>query len=231
MAEVKKGFVAKIFPKEGKKKDGKKWFLNSFKLVDENGTEDPMFYSLGFNVPCKFAEGDYIQFKAEASDRDTQMDVVKGSGSKPKNPPARKAGKKPSNAASTEKNSELFGSIGGYNTEDDIKRMSITAARSSAVELVSAMLEHDALPMSKAKNGQAKRYDEIVAFVDKLTVKFFFDTASGRILELVADEGKVDVAKNDLPDQDDNSDPVEKEDDAIPLDDDDTPEDDDDDGF
>ena len=67
MAETKKGFVAKVFKKEGTSKRGP-WFAVSFKLADESGNEDPMFFQLGFNKESPFKEGDYIQFDAEPKD-------------------------------------------------------------------------------------------------------------------------------------------------------------------
>jgi hypothetical protein len=43
--------------------------------------------------------------------------------------------------------------------------------------------------MSKAKGkaGTAARFEEITSAIDKLTVQFFYDNASGRLLDEVAD--------------------------------------------
>lgn len=216
MAEERKGFVKKIFKKEGTSSKGP-WYAFSFKIEDENGNEDPMFYQLGFNTDCPFKENDYIKFSADPKD-DKAMTLVKGSGQIVKNPPQRAA--KPENSGGGRgrggrggpqvKTSELFGEIGGYNTEDDIRRMSYSAARGDAVEVVGLLLANDALPMSTAKSkaGVAKRFEEIVAQVDKLTVEFFFDSATGRKLEAVADAGEVNVdADSALPDPVDEEQP------------------------
>lgn len=58
------------------------------------------------------------------------------------------------------------------------------------------LLEHDGIPMTKASNkaGEAKRFEEIVAVIDKLTVKFYRDAETGRLLETVADMGVVDTS-------------------------------------
>lgn len=229
MAEQKKGFVKRTFKKEGTSSKGD-WYAYSFKIEDTDGNEDSFFYQLGFNKPLgPIKEGVYLEFDAEPKD-DRAMTVVEGSGKLPKNPPARKASSKSSGGGGggrgrggpQTKTSELFGEIGGYNTEDDIRRMSYSAARDAAVQLVVALLANDALPMSAAKNkgGQAKRFDEILAQADKLTVEFFYDSATGRKLDTVADSGTVNTAADgDVPDKEEQQDapePEDKGDDAPP---------------
>ena len=107
--------------------------------------------------------------------------------------------------------SALFGNIGGYFSEDDVRRITFAAARGDAVRLVTALLSEKALPMSTAntKAGVAKRYDEITAMVDKLTVKLFYDTATGRTLESIEDEGKLAALEAELPE--DAGEPAEGE--------------------
>ncbi len=103
------------------------------------------------------------------------------------------------------KTSELFGEIGGYNTEDDIRRMSYAAAREDAVETVKMLLENNGLKLVTAdsKAGFATRFDVITSAIDKLTVEYFFDAATGRKLDTVADAGTVDVeGDGELPDSD-----------------------------
>jgi len=213
MTHAVKGFVAKIFKKEGTSKKGP-WTAYSFKVELEDGNEDPYFYQFGFSEP-PFAEGDYIQFSATDKD-DRARTYTEGSGKIVKNAPARSQKEKSGSGGgggrgnyggggAKVKTSELFGEIGGYNTEDDIRRMSYSAARGDAVTLVAAMLEHKALPMSEAqtKAGVAKRFEAISEMVDKFTVEFFFDSASGRKLETVADGGVVNVAADaPVPDTD-----------------------------
>lgn len=209
------GFVEKLFVKSGQSARGP-WTAYSIKLQRASGEVDPRFYQFGFDKPG-FNEGDFVQFEAEIKD-DKAASFIKGTGSKPKNAPAKPA--KPAAAQGgsgggysgpkgggggykprAPLESKLFGQIGGNNTEDDIRRMSYTAARSAAVELVLGLLEHEALPMTAAKTkaGEAKRYDEIVAAVDKLTVKFFFDAAGGRLLTSVADEGTKETRVAPVP--------------------------------
>jgi hypothetical protein len=84
---------------------------------------------------------------------------------------------------------------------EDAQRMTYAAARTAALEMVSVLLQNNALPVSAASNkaGSAKRFDEIAAAVDKLTVKFYHDGLSLRILDTVADTEPSTAPKSDLP--------------------------------
>jgi len=211
------GFVKKLNTKSGTGRNGKPYTLYSMKLADKDGTELPGWFQCGFEKPtCK--EGDYV--KLEATPNGNNFDVTKGSVQVSKNPPAAPAGTGSSSggAAAKVKESDLFGTIGGYNTEDDVRRMTYSNARSAAIEVVKLLLDADAigLPASKNKASASSRYDIITAAVDKLTVQYFFDAASGRKLESVADDEPV-AQEEDIPDS------QEFEDD-IPFD---APEDDD----
>ncbi len=209
MAEVMTGTVVKIFTNDGVNKRGK-WFAKSFKLA-QDGIENNYFFQMGFNVSVSFEEGDTIEFQATPKD-DRAMTVVEGSvktvsASAPAAPAAPTAAAAPSAHAAparkSAKTSELFGEIGGYFTEDDIRRISYANCRGDAINTVRLLLEHDGLPISEAKGkaGQPKRFEAITAAVDKLTVEYYFDSGSGRKLDSVADAGIVDLAGDgSLPD-------------------------------
>ena len=206
------GFVEKIFVKEGTNARGA-WQAFSIKVQRASGEVDPRFYQFGFERP-KFKEGDYVAFEAEVKD-DKAAKFIEGTGHKPKNPPARPAapvqgggkggyqgkggggGYKPRPPVE----SKLFGQIGQNSTEDDVRRISYASARTAALEAVSILLANDALPMSvaKTKAGQASRYDEVTAAIDKLTVEYFYDSASGRKLTTVADAGSKESRVTELP--------------------------------
>jgi hypothetical protein len=211
----KQGFVSFVSNKRGNNSAGP-WVLGSFKIEDPNGTEDPLFYQLGFKE-CKFKKGDYVRFDAEPAvdARDgsvvkTAMAVIEGSGAIVKNPPKRtntkKEGGKKGGWSGGPKvtKSEVFGDIGGYNTEDDIKRISWASARTAALEVVSLLLEYDALPgmvKTSGNSNKAKRFEIVTQAVDKLTVEYFFDSATCRKLQTVADSGKIDAEPDtQLPD-------------------------------
>lgn len=204
------GFVEKLFVKEGTSARGK-WVAYSIKLQRASGEVDPRFYQFGFTKPG-FGEGDFIRFEAEIKD-DKAAKFIEGSGSKPKNPPAKpaapqqpSAGGRPGGGGGFKQRppveSKLFGRIGQNSTEDDIRRICYSNARSAALEAVAVLLANDGLVTStaKTKGGEAKRYDEIVAAIDKLTVKYFFDAAGGRLLTSVADEGSKETRTAALPD-------------------------------
>ncbi len=208
------GFVEKLSVKTGDGKFGP-WAAYSAKIQTADGTILDPWFQFGFKKP-PIEEGDWIEFKdKEATFKDGTVStsaraVIEGTASKPKNAPARPAGtqtvvtpgKLP--LKSSGRVSELFGEIGGYYSEDDIGRITWAGVRKDAVALVGSLLEHDALPMSKssAKAGTAKRYDEILAMVDKLTVRMFFDNATLRLVETVDDEGAVDIEVDLLPEND-----------------------------
>lgn len=205
MSQEFKGFVARINKKEGRGKKGP-WTLYSAKLEKEDGTEYDEWLSLGFDAP-KFKEGDYVKLTAEKDDRG----YLKVSDAKvSKNPPARakKGGSSGGASGST-------GGGGDFNRQtnpEDAKRMTYANARTAAIELTDLLLRQEALPITgaKTKAAEAKRFDEIVAAVDKLTVKFFNDGISLRLLETVADtvpdtkpDGEL-PPKTDKPEGDEN---------------------------
>ncbi len=203
-------FVEKLNTKAGIGKNGNPYKLYSLKLQDKDGNLLPGYYQCNFDHPgCK--DGDYV--KLEANPKGDNWEVVKGSVKVSKNPPAKPAspsGTPNANkgggggySAPKAKTSDLFGEIGGYNTEDDIRRMSYSAARTTAVEVVGLLLANDAIKLVKAdtKAGAASRFDLITAAVDKLTVEYFYDSATGRKLESVADTGNPDTSGDGaLPD-------------------------------
>jgi hypothetical protein len=90
---------------------------------------------------------------------------------------------------------------------EDAKRMSFANARMSAIELVKVLLTHDGLPVSgaKTKAGQASRFDEITAAVDKLAVKYYNDGMTLRLLETVADTVTDNKPDGKLPDDEEKT--------------------------
>ena len=61
--------------------------------------------------------------------------------------------------------------------------------------MVGKLLDHKALKVSEAQGaaGVAKRYEQVIASVDKLATKYFYDLATGRQLETHEDEGTITV--------------------------------------
>ena len=207
-----KGTVDKLYVREGPSKRGP-WKAVSFKLL---GHFQGTFFKAGFldkgeSVPVK--EGDYITFEGTPDGDAVNVDrkTIKV-GEAPADAPAPAPVAKAKPQTGNQKASEMFGTIGGYNTEDDIRRISMTSASSRAIELVGVLLENDCLPLSAAnsKAAKGKRYDEAMAYVDKLTVRLFNDSISTRLLDNVQDEGEVDVkAEGELPDDAANDEEVD----------------------
>ncbi len=210
------GFVEKLNIKRGDGQYGP-WAAYSAKIQAADGTTLAPWFQFGFNKP-PIEEGDWVKFEDEAAVlkdgtvSTSARSVVKGSASKPKNAPARPAAtSSPIQALSQStpyrsksKTSELFGEIGGYYTESDIGRITWAGARKDAVQIVTLLLQEDALKLTKGTtpSHRSKRYEELLGFVDKVNVKLFFDNANLRLLDTVDDEGAVEASVEPLPEND-----------------------------
>jgi hypothetical protein len=203
-----KGFIVKLLTKDSPPGAKRRWRLYSVKLEKRDGTEYDEWLSLGFDDPG-VKEGDYIQVQAEQENGRWKADIK--TLQKSKNPPARASKGGGSNASAPTQPSASGGSSSRYGdgtgvqnrtNPEDAKRMTYANARTAAIELIAVLLEHKALPTSAAqtKAGEAKRFDEIGASVDKLTVKFYNDSLSLRLLETVADTVPEKGSDGPLPD-------------------------------
>jgi hypothetical protein len=199
-----KGFVAKIGALDGKSKKPpyRAYTKYSFKVEKEDGTEYPEWFSFGFDSP-PFKEGDYISFETE--EKNGYTSVKAGSGSVIKNPPARNTAKTKGTApiAGTVSSDTGTGSAGA----DRQTQIVLQHSQEMAIRLVETLLSNDALPTSSAKTaaGTVKRYDEVMSFVDKLTVKLYNDVVTARLLETVADTVTVTKADGAIPSQETTS--------------------------
>ena len=211
MSGKAEGFVTKIFTKSGNSARGK-WVADSFKIADAEGNEDSYFYQMGFrekgklDVPPAFVEGDFIRFEYDDKD-DSARTYKPGTGVKVKNAPERAA---PAQSAAPAPGT-------GGNTQQNIHYQN---SRTAAIETVGLLLNNNALPITgaKTKAGEAARYDEIVAAVNKLTVQFFNDLESFRLFETVSDAGVVDTsADEELPDAEPEAPTVTDEDGDEPI--------------
>lgn len=204
MSTKYRGFVAKLGTKTGEGKRGP-WTLYSVKIEKEDGSEYPDWVSLGFDEPsCK--EGDFVVL--EANDDNGRQKLVPGTLKRVKNGPARK---QKAAAPAGGGGKKWGGGGGGFKADPDKdRRITFMNCRTAAVEFIALLEKLDALPISAAatKAGKAKREEEIVAILDKYTVRFFGDTVSVplRVLENVQDIGNVEQKKPDgkLPDADED---------------------------
>lgn len=182
-----KGVVSKIATKTGTNRRGQ-WTLYSFITKDDSGNERG-WVTYGFEFP-PFKEGDLIEYETEQDGEYTKY--KQGTGKilrRPKDQPATT----PAASASTTTASSSTAST-GYDARQ--QQIVLQHSQEMAIQATALLLEHDALPITKAstKAGEAKRFEEIVASVDKLTVKYFNDVVSGRLLVTVPDMGVVSTA-------------------------------------
>jgi hypothetical protein len=199
-----KGFVVAIGEKSGKSSKGKRWTIYSAKIEKEDGTEYDKWISLGFDEPS-IKKGDYVKITTETNEAGYE-NVVKDGIKKLKNAPAR-SGKSASGGAA--------GNGSSSTTQQSIHYQN---SRNLAATVLTLLQEKDALPLSSAKTkaGEIKRYEEIMALLDKLTVRFFYDAETLRLLQSVVDEGKASTVEGDLPDDDEEetTDDEESDDDS-----------------
>jgi len=219
MSQTFKGFVGKIHEKSGRGRKGP-WTLYSTILQDAQGEDATDWLSFGFDRP-NVKEGDYVKVTVDEVDgRDRVVEVKKL-----KNPPARAASAKGSKSRASDDSADSV----GPGKQEFIHYQN---SRGAAIEAVRLLIEADALALPKAgtKPGEAKRYAIIVAAIDKLTVQYFNDLQSMRLLETVADAGAVNT-KPDAPlpkdseaeedeEDDDEEEEAEEEEDADDEDDD-----------
>jgi hypothetical protein len=183
------GYVAKALRKEGTQRNGKAWFKFNVKLALDSGQESP-WISFPFNKSIPFAEGQYVSFDAVADEKG-YFNVVEGTGAI-LTPPAAAAA--PAAAANDAAKGTAPTAYQEAQAQKDV-RISFQAARNSAIEVVGLLLANDALPLlgTKGKAAEAKRFEEVLDIVNKLTVQFHNDAQTLRLLESVADAGSIDV--------------------------------------
>lgn len=181
------GFIKKLHTKTGSGRKGP-WTLYSAKIEKADGSEYDEWVSFGFSKP-DVAEGGYYIIEASKDAKG----YFKADSYKAAEPPKRVAGG--------------GGNEGGGNSKQD--SIHYQNARGNALTFVQIAVQLDALPFIKTagKAGEAKRFAELQALVDKLTVQYFNDTDTLRLLDSVEDAGAVENAEG------------EDEDDATPGDD------------
>ena len=169
---IVEGYLEETDSKGGTGKKGP-WTLYKGKI---NGK----WYSFGFTKP-PVAKGDYGSFVIE---QENGYDVVKS---------AAKLGA-PKQEAATQP-----ASSGGYRDRND--SIVYQSSRKDAIALVGLLISQNALPVSEAKTkaGISKRFEEIVALVDKITVQYFYDVNTLRNLDRVQDGGAEGPAPASLP--------------------------------
>lgn len=177
MSQTYTGYLDATDMKSGKSKSGRAWTMYK-------GAVGGKWVSFGFDQP-KVAKGDYVEIVTEM---ENDFEVVKS---------ARKIDPPAAGTASS-----AHGPVVTVPYIDK-RQASIVyqSSRKDALEFVNLLIAQDALPVSSAKTsaGKAKRYEEILALVDKLTVQFFYDVETLRNLDRVVDAGAEGPAPASLP--------------------------------
>lgn len=218
MANIRKvkGRVAKVYVKTGVKKDGTPWSLYSVKVDDD-------WYGLGFlDEPPAFAENDVVEFSAREDERNkgryVAVDpVVVIAAPVPAASAPEKAGPSSRPAACAEEENAAPATMPWKE-----RRIVWQHSQEIAVRTAVALLDHKALPVSVAdsKAGAGKRFEEIVAAIDKLTVKFYNDANTLRLLQTVNDFAVVDKSPDGpIPEMRSSAAPVSEKDENSDYDD------------
>jgi hypothetical protein len=204
------GFVAKILKKEGVSAKGRPWKAYSVRLEKEDGTEYDQWFSSGFEKP-EFNEGDYV--KINTSPDAKGYEVIRHS-KRVKNAPAKSTSRK-GVAVGISQNNSAPAAANGRTSSNTQQSIHYQSSRKDAIEVIQLLLANAALPMTAAKTkaGEAKRYEEIMALVDKLTVRFYNDAETHRILESVADEAAAQDDVGTIPEDADDDEETEESDD------------------
>ena len=178
------GYLKKLATKTGSGKRGP-WTAYSGKMEKADGTEYQEWISFGFDKP-NVQEGGYYKI---TTDKDAKG-YEKVSKIEAAEPP------KKAHQAATQ-------AVRGTPTSSTQEFIHYQSARSNALAFVELAVKLDALPLiqTKGKAGEAKRFDEIQALVDKLTVQFFYDTNTLRLLSSVEDAGAAEAAKDEEEDE------------------------------
>lgn len=175
------GFIKKLHTKTGSGRKGP-WTLYSAKIEKADGNEYDDWVSFGFKKPEGIEEGGFYTIEASKDAKG----YFKADSWKAATAPKR------SNGGGAEPQ-------GGNSKTDSIHYQS---ARKDALLFVQLAVGLDALPFIKTagKAGEAKRFAELQTLVDKLTVQYFNDTDTLRLLDSVEDAGAVESAEGEQED-------------------------------
>ncbi len=181
------GTIVKIAAKDGTGRTGRKYTRYSMVLADQNGAESG-WMTYGFNAP-PFKEGDFIEYEVETNNG--FKNIKEGSA---------KAAARPAVAATAPATTATLPPTAAASVDKRNQQIVLQHSQEMAISTVALLLQAEALPVTgaKTKAAETKRFEEIVAYIDKFTVKYTQDVLTGRVLSNVADMGVIDV-KPDAP--------------------------------
>jgi len=211
------GVVEKVFKKQGTNRNGKPYTLFSARIA---GLEQ--WASFGFKDPG-ISEGDIVKIRGEIDGNNLKVEQhrVEGKGEVPTKPAY--SGKPAYNkGGGNSARDEYFKEKEKHDRDEREPRIQYQAARKDALEFLSVLAGQDALPITAAagKGNKAKRFEELEEILDKLTVRFYNDTRSLRVLERVQDSDEEERTKAEpLPEVEPPQEEAEEEsfDDDVPF--------------
>lgn len=177
------GYLTEVDSKTGQNRSGRPYTVYRGEIA---GT----WYSFGFEKP-PVSRGDYV--RAEIGQVKGYDQVVRSERlTAPSTAQPALASMQQGLAAAAENSPSSPGGT-HYSRSRDPKQTSIhyQNSRNCALDLIALLISQDALPISATKSpaGKAKRYEEIMALVDKITVQYFYDAETLRNLDRVQDAG------------------------------------------
>lgn len=181
MAEVI-GTVKKVHVKTGGGSGGKKPWKKFSILLLVDGSQEEVWYSAGFGAAPKgrdgneVEEGHRVKFQSTTSEYGeeiTENTIVISAGEKVAVAPTSRGGNGGGKGGYTDRNTSIV----------------IQSARKDALQFIDTAVTLNALPVNKGKTpgDVAKRYVELLALTDKLTVRFARDL----VTEIAPEEFRV----------------------------------------
>lgn len=201
------GTVGKILDRNVQTRKGRATFY-SVKL-----DEHEEWISLGTRRPTTFQEGDQVTITANQNAKgywDAENVEVAPAKQRSAGSSTPASGVGSTSEGTVREGTRQVGNVAAGSGSAD-RQAAITHQHSQemAIQTVAVLLEHDGLPLTKAstKAGEAKRFNEIVAAIDKFTVKYHKDVETQRLFATVADMGVVSTeADAPLPETADSED-------------------------
>lgn len=194
------GFIRNTNARQSKPGAKKAWTAYSAEIHALDGKVTKIGF--GFDQPS-VGFGDYVTLEANEQNGYLQVDQTTIQRLDPPKQEEPKRLADTAQAASTEGAGPIVNR--GADRQESIV---MQHSQEMAIRFLEVLASHDALPFSKAagKAATAKRFEEFVGSLDKLTVKFYNDSMTTRILATVQDMGVIDTsASSDLPTKEDKN--------------------------
>lgn len=183
-----------------KKVDGRSGPITAYsgKITKPDGEEYEDWVSFGFKKPeCE--QGDHVEILTvkekgfwQAKDVTITQKGDQGEDDPSEETPAKDSGSGKSGTrashASSGRQASPSSSTGTKSTATS-KQIHYQNSRTAALGLADLLLKHKAVPLTAAatKSGEAARFEEVTALVDKLTVKLYHDLETFRLVNDIED--------------------------------------------